>query len=477
MTKFSNTDLERAILSICLIEDAAIDKVLLHVDREAFVDPVCRLIWGTIEDMVGESKKVDVLTVADYMNNKGTLAAIGGPYELSVISSEAVGSTHIEAWSETLAGLKTGRQVQELGMHITKKAMDSNDPYELLGFAEKGIQRVQEGSFRGGSSVMDGAQLGAGMIEAYRIAKDRMLSDGFTGIRTPVKELTQLTSGWQDEELIILAARPGMGKTALAMSIASCCIDDGEPVAVFSLEMAAVRLAFRLMSVRTGIATNNFMQGYGSAMDEQAMMQTVDFLTKNSHLVHIDDTPGVTIDQLRARSRMLKSKFDIKMIIVDYLQLMSGTNKKGRNREQEISEISRGLKMIAKELKVPVIALSQLSRSVETRGGDKRPQLSDLRESGAIEQDADMVIFQYRGEYYQILEDDDGNSLVGVGELIIAKNRNGALTTIKCHFDSTTTAWKDLDSKDDDYTNPSITSDMMRRKDMGWVDTNEDIPF
>jgi replicative DNA helicase len=256
--------------------------------------------------------------------------------------------------------------------------------------------------------------------------------DGVSGVPSGFHDLDKITGGWQRSDMIVLAARPGMGKTAFVLSMArNMAVDHQIPVAVFSLEMSAVQLVQRLISSETEISSDKFRKG---TLEDHEYEQLYSRVGKLSNApLFIDDTPGLNIFELRAKCRRLKAQHGVDLVIIDYLQLMSAASEKG-NREQEISSISRSIKSIAKELDVPIIALSQLSRNVETRGGDKRPLLSDLRESGAIEQDADIVAFIYRAEYYNITEHPDGISTEGLGELILAKHRHGALDTIKMKF-------------------------------------------
>jgi replicative DNA helicase len=270
--------------------------------------------------------------------------------------------------------------------------------------------------------------------------------DGLTGVPSGFTALDRVTSGWQKSDLVIIAARPAMGKTAFVLSVLrNAAVDHNRPVAIFSLEMSSVQLVNRLISSEAELDSDKIKKG---TLADHEWAQLVHKTAKLSKApLFVDDTPALSILELRAKCRKLKAQHDIQMVVVDYLQLMSGDSKGGfgGNREQEIASISRALKKIAKELSIPVIALSQLSRAVETRGGDKRPQLSDLRESGAIEQDADMVMFLYRPEYYGITEDEGGASTAGVGEVIIAKHRNGSLENIKLRFIGRYTKFTDLD--------------------------------
>jgi replicative DNA helicase len=272
--------------------------------------------------------------------------------------------------------------------------------------------------------------------------------DGLTGVPSGFTALDRVTSGWQKSDLVIIAARPAMGKTAFVLSVLrNAAVDHNRPVAIFSLEMSSIQLVNRLIAGEAELDSEKIKKGQLADHEWAQLVHKTAKLSKAP--LFVDDTPALSILELRAKCRKLKAQHDIQLIVIDYLQLMSGDSKGGNfggNREQEIASISRALKKIAKELSVPVIALSQLSRAVETRGGDKRPQLSDLRESGAIEQDADMVMFLYRPEYYGITEDEDHNSTQGVGEVIIAKHRNGSLDTVKLRFIGRFTKFTDLDN-------------------------------
>ena len=270
--------------------------------------------------------------------------------------------------------------------------------------------------------------------------------DGLTGVASGFTELDRVTGGWQKSDLVIIAARPGMGKTAFVVSaMRNAAVDFGSGVAIFSLEMSSVQLVNRMISAEAELEGDKIKKGRLADHEWEQLVHKTSRLTEAP--IFIDDTPGLSILELRAKCRRLKAQHDIQLVIIDYLQLMSGdtTKNSSGNREQEIASISRALKGIAKELNVPVIALSQLSRAVETRGGDKRPQLSDLRESGSIEQDADMVMFLYRPEYYNITEDEEGLPTTGMGEVIIAKHRNGSLENVKLKFIGRFTKFCDLD--------------------------------
>jgi len=300
-------------------------------------------------------------------------------------------------------------------------------------------------------------------------------------VPTGFVDLDRMTSGWQPSDLVIVAARPGMGKTSFTLALAANASILNKPVAFFSLEMSSIQLVKRLISMETEIHGEKLKNGKLEDYEWQQLNTAIERMSDRN--IFIDDTPAINIFELRAKCRRLKMQHDIQMVMIDYLQLMTGSmdNNRNGNREQEISSISRALKGLAKELNIPVIALSQLSRAVETRGGTKRPQLSDLRESGAIEQDADMVMFIYRPEYYQIMEDEEGNSLKGKAEVIIAKHRNGALGTVDLRFTGETAKFSDwgdgfdaFPTSNDDF--PSPASNIITRPSR-MNDDFEDVPF
>jgi replicative DNA helicase len=281
------------------------------------------------------------------------------------------------------------------------------------------------------------------LAEAIKNIEDKDGDEKNSGVPSGFHELDEVTGGWQQSNLIIVAARPGMGKTAFALALArNAAVDYKKPVAVFSLEMEAVELVNRMISMETGLESEKLRKGKLNEDDWQQLHKNISLLSDAP--IFINDTPGLSIMEFRSIARRLKQQNDVSMILIDYLQLMRGSGDSKGLREQEISMISRSLKAISKELKIPIIALAQLSRKVEETT-DKRPLLSHLRESGAIEQDADMVCFLYRPEYYKITQDADGNSTAGLAQLIIAKNRHGALRDINLGFIAEQTKFHNLD--------------------------------
>jgi replicative DNA helicase len=298
-----------------------------------------------------------------------------------------------------------------------------------------------------------------------QIENARKNADGVSGVPSGFTALDRITSGWQRSDMIVVAARPAMGKTAFVLSMArNMAVEFNIPVAIFSLEMASVQLVQRLISSETEIDAEKLRKGSLADHEFQQLHQRISRISEAP--IFIDDTPGLSVFELRAKCRRLKAQHGIQMVIIDYLQLMTaGGDTKGGNREQEISTISRSIKGIAKELDVPVIALSQLSRAVETRGGDKRPVLSDLRESGAIEQDADIVAFLYRAEYYGITEDQEGNPTQGKGTVIIAKHRNGATGDVNLKFIGRLAKFANVDGYD--FDNPQYGEAMQANTTFG----------
>ncbi|MDO7598744.1 MAG: replicative DNA helicase, partial [Flavobacteriaceae bacterium] len=323
------------------------------------------------------------------------------------------------------------------------------------------------------------------VIQAKKRSEEIAKRDGLSGVATGFEKLDALTSGWQPSDLIIIAARPGMGKTALTLSMArNIAVTQQTPVAFFSLEMSSVQLITRLISAETGLSSGKLRTGKLASHEWEQLNVKVGDLERAP--LFIDDTPSLSIFDLRAKARRLSSQHGIKLIVVDYLQLMTaGTSNKAGNREQEISTISRNLKALAKELDIPVIALSQLSRAVETRGGTKRPLLSDLRESGAIEQDADIVSFIYRPEYYGIDEwdDDERTPSEGQAEFIVAKHRNGGLDNIRLKFIGHLGKFDNLESFDPSFEFQSkmnespINSDSLPNPNDAFGSDDDDMPF
>lgn len=438
-------EFEEAVLGAMLIDNSAINQVIDILSPNSFYREEHKLIFAAVKELFGNSQPVDILTVANELRGKGELDSAGGEYYLVQLSQKVSSSAHSEFHARIIVQKYIQREMIRVASGIINKAFDeTTDVFDLLDEAEQELFEVAHGSIvKNYESAQDLIKQAINRIE--EISK----REGLSGVPSGFTKIDRVTSGWQASDLVILAARPGMGKTAFVLSMArNMAIDHKAPVAVFSLEMSSVQLITRLISSETGLNSEKLRKGNLDEHEWQQLTTKVRSLEKAP--LFIDDTPALSVFDLRAKCRRLVAQNGVRLIIIDYLQLMTvgGQGKGGGNREQEISTISRSLKSIAKELNVPVIALSQLSRAVETRGGNKRPLLSDLRESGAIEQDADIVSFIYRPEYYDITEWDDGSPCEGQGEFIIAKHRNGSLENIRLRFQGNLARFSDLEEAD-----------------------------
>jgi len=423
-------ELEEAILGALMLEQNALTTVIDILKPQVFYKEAHQVIYGAIYSLFAKSEPVDILTVTNELKSSGELELVGGAYYITQLTNRVASTANVEYHARIISQKYIQRELIRISSDIIKDAFeDTTDVFDLLDKAEQNLFAVSENNLRREYDSMQSLVRDA--IKDIESARDH--EGNLRGIPSGFTDLDRITAGWQKSDLIVLAARPGMGKTALVLSMArNIAVDFNIPLAIFSLEMASIQLVTRLISSETQLSADKLKKGNLENYEWEQLNAKIGKLVDAP--LFIDDTPALSIFELRAKCRRLKAQHDIQMIIIDYIQLMSiGGDNKG-NREQEISTISRSLKALAKELNVPVITLSQLNRSVETRGGSKRPVLSDLRESGAIEQDADMVMFIYRPEYYKIDEDEAGNSTQGMAELIIAKHRNGALADVKMQF-------------------------------------------
>ena len=437
-------DLEEAVLGALMIEKDALSSVVDILKPETFYKEAHQRIYNAILTLFGNSDPIDLLTVTQQLRTTGEIEVVGGGGFVAELTFRVNSAANIEYHARIVSEQALKRALITMSSTILRDAYeDTTDVFELLDRAEQTLFKISDSNIK--KNYADMSTIVRMALNELEIKKNQ---EGLTGVPSGFTSLDRVTSGWQPTELIILAARPGMGKTAFVVSaLRNAAVDHGKPVAIFSLEMSSVQLVNRLISAEAEIDSEKIRKGTLAPHEWTQLHHKIQRLTEAP--IFIDDTPALSILELRAKCRRLKAQHDIQMVVIDYLQLMSGDTSGGRmggNREQEIASISRALKNLAKELNVPVIALSQLSRAVETRGGDKKPQLSDLRESGSIEQDADMVCFLYRPEYYNITQDENGNSTVGVGEVIIAKNRSGSLDTVQLRFISKFTKFCDLDS-------------------------------
>ncbi len=425
-------DLEEVVLGALMIDKKGVDEVIDLLNPDVFYKQSHQHIFEAIHILFENSQPVDLLTVSAQLKKMAKLDLVGGEFYLIQLTQKVSSSAHIEFHARIILQKFIQRSLIKISNEIIEDSYsETTDVFDLLDNAEAKLYEITQGNIKRSSETAQNL-----VIQAKKRIEEIANKEGLSGVPSGFSKLDKLTSGWQPSDLIIIAARPGMGKTALTLSMArNIAVDHNMPVAFFSLEMSSVQLITRLISSETGLSSEKLRTGSLEKHEWEQLNVKVKALEKAP--LFIDDSPSLSIFDLRAKARRLSSQHGIKLIVVDYLQLMTaGGSQKGGNREQEISTISRNLKALAKELNIPVIALSQLSRAVETRGGTKRPLLSDLRESGAIEQDADIVSFIYRPEYYKMDEwdDEERSPTAGQAEIIIAKHRNGGLDEIRLKF-------------------------------------------
>jgi replicative DNA helicase len=442
-------DLEEAVLGAIMLEQNALNNVIDILQPEVFYKEAHQKIFAAIHGLFESSDPVDILTVTQELKKRGDLDLVGGAYYISMLTNRVASAANVEYHARIVLQKYLQRELIRISSQIIKESYeDTHDVFDILDRAEKELFAVSETNLR--RNYEDMHSLVKEAIKQIEGAKNQ--EGHISGIPSGFSALDRVTAGWQRSDLVVLAARPGMGKTAFVLSMArNMAVDFKKPTAIFSLEMSGVQLVTRLIASETGLEAEKLKRGQLEQYEWQQLNARLGNLTGAP--LFIDDTPALSIFELRAKCRRLKAQHDIQLVIVDYLQLMSGGTDNRGNREQEISNISRSMKSLAKELNIPVITLSQLSRAVETRGGSKRPILSDLRESGAIEQDADMVLFIYRPEYYGLTEDEQGNSTEGLAQLIIAKHRNGALEDIPLRFISKFAKFTDYDPTGYEFAN------------------------
>jgi replicative DNA helicase len=426
-------EVEKAVLGSMLIEHEAATIALQMLQIEDFYKPAHRHVFEVLHDLYERDNPLDLLTVENELRDRELLDICGGAGYLSELTRSVSSAANVDYHAQIISEKATKRNLIMNCTTIIQEAYDStSDPYDLLDKAEQRIFDLANAKHRSQAQP-----IGDVLKDTLSYLEDiRGKPSGITGVPTGL-DVDKYTAGWQNGDMVVIAARPSMGKTAFVLTAARNAALHQDPklrtkVALFSLEMSAQSLVQRLLTMEGRINAQSARSG---RLNDEEFKRLIDaagrLFTAN---IFVDDTPGLSILELRTKSRRLKSEHDIGLVIVDYLQLMTSNSKDHGNREQEIASISRGLKALAKELDVPVIALSQLSRAVETRGGDKRPQLSDLRESGSIEQDADVVSFLYRPEYYNITTTPEGKSTTGLAEIIIGKQRNGPVGSQELYF-------------------------------------------
>jgi replicative DNA helicase len=435
-------DIEEAVLGSMMLNQNALNTIIDQLTPAMFYKESHSRIFSAIQRLFSSSSPIDILTVTNELKKTGDLDVVGGPFYIASLTNRVSSAANIEFHTRILAEKFIQRELIRVSNNILTDAYkDSTDAIDLLDKAAQEMFDIAESNFK--KKVQDMPSLVREAVKNIENAKDH--EDQLSGIPSGFVDLDRITSGWQRSDLIIIAARPGMGKTAFVLSMArNMAVSYHKPIALFSLEMSSVQLITRLISSESRIPNDKLKSGKLDGHEWQQLLDRITPITEAKMM--IDDTPGLSVFELRAKARRFKQQYDIQCIVIDYLQLMTAGGDAKGNREQEISTISRSLKNLAKELNIPIIALSQLNRGVETRTGSKKPQLADLRESGAIEQDADMVMFIYRPEYYHLDTFEDQSPTQGMAEIIIAKHRNGALADVRLRFISQFAQFDNLDN-------------------------------
>ena len=425
-------DVEKAVLGALMIDKDAYAIVCEMLYPESFYEPRNQMVYAAIRDLSMAEKPVDMLTVTDRLSKEGHLEEVGGPAYIMELTSRVASSANIEYHANIIAQKFLARQLISFASVVETKAFDeTSDIEDVMQEAENSLFELSQRNMK-----KDYTHINPVIKQALDvISKAAQNTDGLTGVPTGYHKLDDITSGWQASDLVIIAGRPAMGKTSFALSMAkNIAADYNVPMAFFSLEMSNVQLVNRLISNVCEIQGSKILNGQLHQDEWERLDKRINKLMDAP--LYIDDTPGLSVFELRTKARRLVREHGVKIIMIDYLQLMNANGMRFSSRQEEVSTISRSLKGLAKELDVPILALSQLNRGVESREGleGKRPQLSDLRESGAIEQDADMVLFVHRPEYYHIYQDDSGHDLHGMAQIIIAKHRKGATGDVLLTF-------------------------------------------
>jgi len=422
---------EKAVLGALLTDSRSLNDCIDILHPKVFYHPKHQLIFKAVTQLFDNSKPIDLITVAERLRSNGELELAGGPIYLTEITNNIGSTANIETHARFILEKYILRELIRISNETMSTAFDeTTDVFELLDSTEKSLYEVTEGNIKKNFEEMH-VLMGQAIKEIEEL---KARETGLSGVPTGFTALDRMTSGWQKSDMIIVAARPGMGKTSFVLSMArNTAVKFNRPVGIFSLEMSNIQLVNRLISAECEIPGDVLRKG--ELKEHEFVMMNTKIKELSQAPIFIDDTPAISIFELRAKCRRLKQKHNVELIIIDYLQLMTGGSDKKGNREQEISTISRSIKSIAKELEVPIIALSQLSRAVEQRGGDKKPQLSDLRDSGAIEQDADIVTFIYRPDYYG-LTGAEGEEFLDpdLAQIILAKHRNGSTGHVNLKF-------------------------------------------
>lgn len=431
-------NIEESVLGAIMLENC-IETVTTILEPRSFYKDSHVRIYTAILRLYTKSEPIDIRTVMEELKKSKELDVIGGAYYISQLTNSVSSSANVEFHARIIAQKFIQRELIRNSTEIISKSYDdSNDVFDILDYAEKGITQL--------TSKINTTKID-GIVSVYNkwaehnteILKNK---DGISGVPSGFNKIDTITGGWQKSDLVIIAARPAMGKTSLMLQLArNAAVNFKKSVAIFSIEMSKLQIMTRLMSQETSTSSHRYTR-YGLNENEfnVNMNQCAGLINSN---VFIDDTPAIKISEFKSKARKLKRDHDIDAIFIDYLQIMS-TGEKTRGKTEDVGLISNSLKAVAKELNIPVIALSQMSREVEKRGGSRRPELSDLRNSGEIEQDADLVIFVHRDEYYGVTEDDHGHSTVGKAAIIIEKNRSGAIGDVILNWDAPTTAFSNI---------------------------------
>ena len=441
--------LEQVVLGAMMLEENNIDVVIDLLKPEVFYPPTHQDIFAAIRHLYDRSVPVDLLSVKETLTKNKKLSAIGGTQYLVQLSDMVSASSNLESHVRMLLEKYTRRRLITLSHNIQRKAYAAEeDVFEVLEDSEKGLYGIMDHLIKQEVEPVQ-TVLPRALKEIENKKADKL---GLTGIPSGFQALDELTSGWQNADLIVIAGRPSMGKTAFALSLLrNAAVDFGKPVALFSMEMSSVQIALRLLSSESELESNKIRRGRLEKYEWQQLISRSETLSDAP--IFVDESPSLSATELRTKARKLKAKNNISMIVVDYLQLMRGGSNRHfqSNREQEIANISRTLKALAKEMDIPIVVLSQLNREVEKRSGDKRPILSDLRESGSIEQDADLVLFLHRPEHYGLTEDAEGNPTKGMAEIMVAKHRSGPTGNVHLRYLSDITKFAPLDYVDADF--------------------------
>ena len=471
-----DTELEEVVLGACMLEKDAYMNVCDLIVPDSFYDPINKKIFEAITTLGLNQKPIDMMTVTEQLRRDGTLEEVGGAVHIAELTARVYSSANLEYHAGIIAQKYLARRLITFAAGVETKAYDeTNDIEEILQTTESELFDISQNQLK-----REVTQIDPIINEALEQIQNAANSEsGLSGLETGYHELDKMTSGWQNSDLIIIAARPAMGKTAFVLSMAkNMAVDFNIPIAIFTLEMSNVQLIKRLISNVASLEGEKIKSGRLNSEEEDRLNERI----RNVYgaPLYLDETPGLSISELRTKARRLVREKGVRLIMIDYLQLMNATGLKLGSREQEVSTISRSLKALAKELNIPIIALSQLNRSTESRE-DKRPVLSDLRESGAIEQDADIVCFIHRPEYYTHAKvDADNKDISGLAEIIIAKHRSGAVGTVELTFVSKFAKFENRDERKkivqdtiDDLPSLKLGSKMNQNLEPG----NNEVPF